>query len=131
VSLHVSGWRGARLARVTGRGRGRPARAAGCAVTSARIRNILVFARVNASVALMAPAVLAAHTLQAGAPEVPDDARSTLVAEVNLSDAKPATRAPPTSYCRSLPSTRPMAAARRFHLFVSFTSCLRPAAVRA
>jgi hypothetical protein len=97
----------------------------------ARIRNILVVARVTASVALMAPAVLAAHTLQARAPEVPDDARSTLVAEVNLSDAKPATRAPPTSYCRSLPSTRPMAAAMRFHLFVSFTSCLRPAAVRA
>lgn len=54
-----------------------------------RTRHVLVVAQVAASVALMALAVLAARTLQARAPDVPDDARSTLVAEVNLRDANP------------------------------------------
>ena len=54
-----------------------------------RTRQMLVIAQVTASVALIALAVLAARTLEARAPDVPDDARSTLVAGVNLRDANP------------------------------------------
>ena len=54
-----------------------------------RIRHLLVVTQVTAAVTLMALAVLAARSLQARAPELPADARSTLVAELNLTDANP------------------------------------------
>jgi predicted permease len=54
-----------------------------------RTRHVLVIAQVTASVALMALTVLAAHTLQARTPDVPHDARSTLVADINLRAANP------------------------------------------
>lgn len=54
-----------------------------------RIRQALVIAQVTFSVTLIAIAVLGTRSLQAHAPEVPNDARSTLVAELNLTDANP------------------------------------------
>ena len=54
-----------------------------------RIRHLLIVAQVTASVALVAVAVLAARSLQARAPALPADARTTLVAQLNLADANP------------------------------------------
>jgi hypothetical protein len=57
--------------------------------TRTRIRQMLMVAQVTGPVALMALAIRAARTLEAGAPAVPDDARSTVVAEIDLKDSNP------------------------------------------
>ena len=54
-----------------------------------RLRHLLVVAQVAGSVALVALATLAARTFRSHAPALPPDAASTLVAQLNLADARP------------------------------------------